>query len=301
MRRTKRDVVFDTVNVILLILITFLMIYPLYFTVLASVSNFFAVQNGDVLLWPVGFTLEAYQNVFRDSTIWRGYVNSIIYTVLGTIYNVSMTVCCAYGLSRPGLKGKGILNFFFVFTMYFGGGLIPSYLLIKDLGMINTLWVMIIPNGMGVFNMIITRTFYRSNFSNEIYEAAKIDGATEFRIFFSLALPLSGAIIAVMALYNGVGVWNSWFGGLLYITSPDKFPLALVLRTILTKFQDLNVHVTSTAHVTAEDSYNRMLNKAMQESMRYALIFISSAPVLMAYPFVQRHFVKGVMIGSLKG
>ncbi len=300
MKRTRSDVIFDTVNIVLLSLLTFLMIYPLYFTVIASLSDQVYVQAGQVILLPKGFTTEAYVNVFNNSIIWRGYMNTIIYTVLSIFYNVGMTISCAYALSRPGLKGKSIINLFFIFTMYFAGGLIPTYLLIKDLGMINTIWVMVIPNGMGVFNMIIARTYYRTNVSIEIYEAAKIDGASEFRFFFSVAIPLSGAIIAVMCLYTGVGVWNSWFGGLLYISSPSKYPLALVLRSILTKFENLEI-VQNKAIETAEDSMARIINQRKQEAMRYALIFVSSAPVLMAYPFVQKYFVKGVLLGSVKG
>ena len=300
MKRTLGDKIFDVVNVILLGILTFIMIYPLYFTVLASLSDQLYVQAGEVILWPKGFTLEAYTNVFKNDTIWNGYLNSIIYTITSTLYNVAMTVSCAYALSRPGLKGKGGLNLFFIFTMYFGGGLIPYYMLIKSLGFINTIWVMIIPSGMSVYNMIITRTYYRTNVSIDIYEAAKIDGSSEFRFFFSIALPLSGAIIAVMSLYAGVGMWNNWFGGLLYITSPSKYPLALVLRTILTKFEKLDI-VENKAVETAEDSLAKIINERKQEAMRYALIFISSAPVLIAYPFVQKYFVKGVLVGSVKG
>ena len=300
MKRTLGDKIFDVVNVILLGILTFIMIYPLYFTVLASLSDQLYVQAGEVILWPKGFTLEAYTNVFKNDTIWNGYLNSIVYTITSTLYNVAMTVSCAYALSRPGLKGKGGLNLFFIFTMYFGGGLIPYYMLIKSLGFINTIWVMIIPSGMSVYNMIITRTYYRTNVSLDIYEAAKIDGSSEFRFFFSIALPLSGAIIAVMSLYAGVGMWNNWFGGLLYITSPSKYPLALVLRTILTKFEKLDI-VENKAVETAEDSLAKIINERKQEAMRYALIFISSAPVLIAYPFVQKYFVKGVLVGSVKG
>ena len=299
LKETKGDKVFNVINIVLLTGLTLIMIYPLYFTVIASLSDIVKVNNGEVFFWPKGFQTEAYVNVFSNSTIWTGYRNSIAYTVLGTLYNVGMTISCSYALSRPGLKGKAVLNLFFVFTMYFGGGLVPTYLLVKSLGIINTMWVMILPGGMSVFNMIIARTYYRTNFSLEIYEAAKIDGANEFRIFFSLAIPLSGAIIAVMALYSGVGIWNSWFGGLLYITSPSKYPLALVLRGILTKFEEMNI-VVNKAAMTADDAYKKVLNDQMMQSMRYALIFVSSAPVLIAYPFVQKYFVKGVLVGSVK-
>ena len=301
MKRTRGDVIFDWVNCIILGLITFIMIYPLYLTIIASVSDIVAWQGGKVYLFPIGFNIEAYQNIYRDNTIWTGYMNSIIYTVIGTTYNVAMTIMCAYAMSRDNMKGKQFINLFFIFTMYFGGGLIPYYLLIKQLGWINTIWVMTLTNGMSVFNMIITRTFYRSNFSNEIYEAAKIDGAGELRIFLQMALPLSGSIIAVMALYAGVGIWNSWFGGLLYITSPSKYPLALILRTIIIEMANFDIQVTSSALQSASEQQRQLEISRMQESMRYALIFVSSAPVLIAYPFVQKHFVKGVLIGSVKG
>ena len=301
MKRTRGDVIFDWVNCIILGLITFIMIYPLYLTIIASISDIVAWQGGRVWLYPIGFNIEAYQNIFRDKSIWRGYMNSIIYTVIGTTYNVAMTIMCAYAMSRDNMKCKQFINLFFIFTMYFGGGLIPYYLLIKDLGWINTIWVMTLTNGMSVFNMIITRTFYRSNFSNEIYEAAKIDGAGELRIFLQMALPLSGSIIAVMALYAGVGIWNSWFGGLLYITSPTKYPLALILRQIIIEMANFDIQVTSSALESAEEVQRNLEVSRMQESMRYALIFVSSAPVLIAYPFVQKHFVKGVLVGSVKG
>ena len=309
MKRTRADKIFDAINVVLLTLLTFIMIYPLYFTIIASLSDQVQVQAGNVILWPQGITFDSYINVFSNQTIWIGYRNSIIYTVVATIYGVGMTIFCAYALSRPILKGKNIINLFFIFTMYFGGGLIPSYMLIKSLGLINSFWVMIIPNGMSVYNMIITRTYYRTNVSLDIYEAAKIDGASEYRFFFQIAIPLSGAIIAVMCLYTGVGMWNSWFGGLLYVTDPRKYPLALILRTILTKMEELIIARSSTRGGTAtsssvesvEDALARIENERMQAAMRYALIFVSSAPVLIAYPFVQKYFVKGVLVGSVKG
>ena len=303
MRRTRQDKIFDAVNVVLLTLLTFIMFYPLYFTILASLSDIKEVHLGHVFFWPKGTTLIAYQNVFQDTSIWNGYRNSIFYTAANIFYGVGMTITCSYALSRPGLKGRNILNLFFIFTMYFGGGLIPSYLLIQSLGIINTFWVMVIPNGMGVFNMIITRTYYRTNVSLDIYEAAKIDGASEFTFFFKIAIPLSGAIIAVMSLYTGVGTWNSWFGGLLYITSPSKYPLGLVLRGILIKNDKMRQsHMDTTElYLNLSDQLKQYENELAQERMRYALIFISSAPVLLAYPFVQKYFVKGVLVGSVKG
>ena len=300
MRRTRADKIFDAANVALLSIITFAMIYPLWFVIVASFSDIVKVNAGAVTIWPVGFQTDAYFNVFSNSFIWTGYRNSILYTFLATIYNVAMTLGCAYALSRPAFRGKGIINFFFIFTLYFSGGLIPSYLLMKTLGLIDTIWVMILPGGMGVFNMIITRTFFRTNIPLELYESAKVDGSSEFRFFFTIALPLSGAIIAVMCLYAGVGNWNSWFGGLLYINKPSRYPLGLVLRSILIRFEAVEIE-TAKSMISEEETILRLYRERMAQSMRYALIFISAAPLLIAYPFVQKYFVKGVLIGSLKG
>jgi len=300
MRRTGFDKIFDAVNITVLTLITAAMIYPLWFVIIASFSDIVKVNSGAVTVWPVGFQTDAYYNVLSNSFIWTGYRNTIFYTLAATAYSVAMTLGCAYTLSRPGFRGKGVINFFFIFTLYFSGGLIPTYLLMKTLGLINTFWIMVLPSGMSVFNMIITRTFFRTNIPLELYEAAKVDGASEFRFFFTCALPLSGAIIAVMCLYAGVANWNSWFWGLLYITSPSKYPLGLVLRSILIKFEQVEIE-TAKSLVSEEETLQRLYREQMAQSMRYALIFISSAPLLVAYPFVQKYFVKGVLIGSLKG
>ena len=300
MRRTFADKVFDAVNITLLSLITLAMIYPLWFVIIASFSDIVKVNAGAVTIWPIGFQTDAYYNVISNNFIWTGYRNSIFYTVSATLYSVAMTLGCSYALSRPAFRGKGVINFFFIFTLYFSGGLIPSYLLMKSLKLIDTVWVMILPSGMGVFNMIITRTFFRTNLPLELYEAAKVDGASEFRFFFTVALPLSGAIIAVMCLYAGVANWNSWFGGLLYINKPSNYPLGLVLRSILIKFEPVEIE-TAKSMLTEEEVRLKVYRENMAQSMRYALIFISAAPLLIAYPFVQKYFVKGVLIGSVKG
>ncbi len=299
-RRTMSDRAFDTVNLILLIIITLIIIYPLYFTVIASFSDPYEVVKGHVLILPKGITFEPYTNVFRNDDIWIGYKNSLINTVITVLYNLIVTIPAAYVMSRKGLKGKGALMAYFVFTMYFGGGLIPHYLLVKGLGLLNTRWALIIPAGFSVYNMIIARTFFMSNMPDELYEAAKIDGSSEFGTFFRIALPLSGAIIAVIALYVAVGTWNSWFPVLLYVTDKKLFTLQYVLRAILIQNQELSIiNVDSMDNTEAIASLMR--RKYMAEGMKYSIIFIASLPMLIAYPFVQKYFVKGVMIGALKG
>jgi len=294
------DRAFGIINTALVTIVMLIVLYPLYFTVIASFSNPYEIYKGNVLLYPAGFTWDAYKNVFKNSEIWQGYVNSIINTALTVVYSLAVTIPCAYVMSRKYFRGRGILTVFFVFTMYFGGGMIPGYLLIKQLGLINTRWALIVGGGFSVYNMIITRTFYTTNFPDELYEAARIDGANELRIFVSVALPLSGAIIAVIALYNAVGSWNSFFSVLLYIDSKKLYTLQYVLRNILIQNQQMTI-IESMNSMDSLQVEALLKRKLMAESMKYSIIFISSAPMLIAYPFVQKHFVKGVMIGSLKG
>ncbi|MGI6691662.1 MAG: carbohydrate ABC transporter permease [Christensenellales bacterium] len=298
MRRTRFDTVFDTVNVILLVIVMVIILYPLYFTVIASISDPWELMGGNVILLPKGFTLEPYTNIFRNNEIWVGYTNSLFYAGVGTIYALAVTIPTAFVMSRK-IKGHNFFMAYFMFTMYFSGGLIPTYVLIRNLGMLDTRAALIIPAGMSIYNMIIVRTFYMSSIPDDLFEAAKIDGANDFRIFFQIALPLSGAIIAVIALYCAVGHWNSYMGALIYLNNSDKYPLQLILRNILLENQTLkNIEVRSMDSLQMEAMMRRSM---MAESMKYALIFVSSLPVLIAYPFVQKHFVKGVMIGALKG
>ena len=297
--RSASDKLFDTVNIILLCFVGLIILYPLYFTVIASVSNPYPVMRGEVLLYPKEFTLEPYKNVFINDDIWMGYYNTIVNTVMVTAYNLVLTIPAAYVLARRGLKGRNIFMFIFVFTMYFSGGMIPGYLLVKQLGLINTRWALIIPAGMSVYNMIIARTFFQSNLSEELYEAARIDGCNEYGIFFRIALPLSGAIIAVVALYVAVGSWNSYFSALLYVSDRKLYPLQFVLRNILITNQQMKL--INTGSLSSKQIESMYRKKIMAESMKYSIIFISSLPMLIAYPFVQKYFVKGVMIGALKG
>ncbi|MBE6883541.1 MAG: carbohydrate ABC transporter permease [Ruminococcaceae bacterium] len=299
-RQTMSDKTFDIINLVLLLAITLVVLYPLYFTVIASFSDPYAVVRGEVLLFIKDFTIEPYKNVFVNDEIWIGYFNSIVNTAVSVIYNLALTIPAAFVLSRKTLKGRNIFMGFFVFTMYFGGGMIPGYLLVKNLGLMNTRWALIIPAGFSVYNMIIARTFFQSTFSEELFEAAKIDGCSVFGIFFKIVLPLSGAIVAVIALYVAVGHWNSWFGALLYITKKELYPLQYILRSILIQNQEMNV-ISTEGMQNAEMIQYFMRRRYMAEGMKYSLIFISSLPMLIAYPFVQKYFVKGVMIGAIKG
>ena len=297
MLKSKGDIVFGVINYILLLAIMVITIYPLYFIIIASVSNAHSVALGEVWFWPKGFNLNAYIDVFKEKSIWTGYLNTIVYTALGTLINLAVTIPCAYALAKKRLIGRNVIMGIFIFTMYFSGGMVPGYLLVKNLGMLDTIWAMIIPGAVSVYNMIITRTFFASSIPEELYEAAKIDGSSEFRAFFTIALPLSAAIIAVMALYYGVGHWNEYFNALIYMSNQDKFPLQLVLRNILIMNQNINM----TQSMTAEQAEYMAQQAQLAEAMKYAVIFIASFPVLAAYPFVQKYFVKGVMIGAVKG
>ncbi len=299
--RTRFDVVFDTVNTVLLVIIVLIMLYPMYFTVIASFSDPNQVQTGKAFLLIKGFNIDAYYNVFKNKNIWTGYLNSIYYTILGTLAGLSGTVTCAYAMSRKYLRGRKVLMVFFMITMYFGGGLIPSYLVNQTLHLVNTRTLMIIGGFFSVYNMIIVRTFYQTNFPDEIYEAAKIDGCRELGIFFRMALPLSGAIIAVIALYNAVGQWNSYFGALIYLSDQKKWPLQLILRNILIQNQGMGIDMDRLKSASADELAMMLKKQQLAETMKYSLIFISSLPMLIAYPFVQKYFVKGVMIGSIKG
>ena len=292
------DRVFFTINTILMIVFLFIMLYPLYFTLIASISDVNEVGLGNVYLFPKGFTLEAYQNVFINSQIWIGYRNTIVYTTGGVLYSLFIMLPAAYALSKKTLFARGVITWFFLITMYFSGGIIPTYLLIRSLGLLNTPWAIIL-GGTSVWHLVVTRTYFSNAIPNELYESASIDGAGEFTRFFRIALPLATPIIAVMALYQMVGYWNSYFNALLYINKQEMFPLQLVLRQILIANQSMYIDPSMTFDLDMEETILKMARLA--QSMRYALIFIASAPLLIAYPFVQKYFIQGIMIGSLKG
>ena len=294
-KRCREDVIFDTVIFIILTLILFIVAYPLYWVIISSFSDPTAVSAGKVLLRPIGFTLKGYAEVFKNSQVMRGFFNSIVITVVGVCVNLAVTLPTAYALSRDNFSGKKPITVFYMITMFFGGGMIPTYLVVKNMQLLNTIWALVLPGCLSVYNMIVARTFFKSNISEELYEAGEIDGCTQSRFFFQIALPLSKAIIAIMVLYYGVGHWNSYFSALLYIS--DQYPLQLVLRNILITNQTALSQTATTAAARAALQEQQQLI----DVMKYSLIIISSVPVLIMYPLVQKHFVKGVMIGSVKG
>lgn len=296
-KRCREDVIFDTVIFIILTLILFVVAYPLYWVIISSFSDPTAVSAGKVLLRPMGFTLKGYVEVFKNSQVMRGFFNSIVITFVGVCVNLAVTLPTAYALSRDNFSGKKPITVFYMITMFFGGGMIPTYLVVKNMQLLNTIWALVLPGCLSVYNMIVARTFFKSNISEELYEAGEIDGCTQSRFFFQIALPLSKAIIAIMVLYYGVGHWNSYFSALLYISDQDKYPLQLVLRNILITNQTALSQTATTAAARAALQEQQQLI----DVMKYSLIIISSVPVLIMYPLVQKHFVKGVMIGSVKG
>lgn len=260
---------------------------------MASFSSSHAVTQGKVLLLPVDFSLAGYKQVFSYSRVYTGYRNTIFYTVVGTFINVFMTLICAYPLARKGLPHKGFFTFLFTFTMIFSGGLIPTYLVVKNVGMLNTVWALLIPGAMSAYQIIITRTFLMNTIPEELLDSTKIDGCDDFRFFTEFVLPLSKAIIAVISLQYAVRHWNSYFSAFIYITNRNLHPLQVFLREILILSQmDAEDYV---------DPETAVAIQGMRDVIKYALIVVATVPILCAYPFLQKYFVKGVMIGSLKG
>lgn len=290
------DVFFDICNYAVVTIIFLIVLHPLVFVISSSISSPMAVMQGRVKLFPVGFDLTAYKTIFQYGDIFIGYRNSLFYSVVGTAINVILTVMAAYPLSRKDFYGRNVLMFIFTFTMYFGGGLIPSYLLVKDLGMINTIWAMMIPGALSVYNVIITRTFFQTSIPDGLLEAASIDGCGNTRFLLSIVLPLSGPIIAVNALFYAVGHWNSFFDALLYLSKRQLFPLQIFLREILVQNQIDYANVRSSGQIEELLKKQEVINL-----LKYALIVVASIPLMVVYPFVQKYFVKGLMIGSIKG
>jgi putative aldouronate transport system permease protein len=292
-RESRSDQIFNFINYSILTVVLVVILYPLIYVVSASVSDGAAVISGRVVLWPVDFSLAAYAKIFEYQRIWTGYGNTIFYTVFGTLLNVFMTLIAAYPLSRRDLYGRNYFLGLFIFTMFFSGGLIPSYLLVKDLGMLNTRSALIIPQALSVWNLLITITYFRVSIPSELQEAAELDGCNDFQYFIRILLPLSTPIIAVLGLFYAISHWNQFFAALIYLSKEHLFPLQLILRDILIQSQiDMNM---------MEDLQSMAAREAMRELLKYALIVVASVPVLMIYPFVQKYFVSGIMLGAIKG
>ena len=290
------DKTFDVANVVIMILLFFIFAWPLWFVVIASFSDPGEVWRGNVILFPKGFSIDSYTEILKYKEIWIGYRNTIFYTVVGTVINLFMTVCMAYPLSRKKFMPKNILMVLCMITMYFGGGLIPSYLVVKNLHMIDTVWAMMIPGCLSVYNMIIMRSYFVNSIPDSLEEAATLDGAGPVQYLVKVVLPLSKPVIAVIALYYMVGHWNDFFSALIYVNDKNLLPLQTFLRNLL---------VTNTVgNVSQTQNLNpELLQKKiyLAQTIKYSAIIVSTLPVLCIYPFVQKYFVKGVMIGSVKG
>ena len=291
-RTPFEDKIFYSITYAILLLLIVVILYPLIYVVSASISSAVAVASGRVVLLPVDISFDGYKAVFEHEDLLRGYSNSIFYGVAGTVINVSLTMMTAYPLARKRLPYKNGIMMLFTFTMLFSGGMIPNYILLKNLGMINTVFAMLIPGAISVYNVIVTRTFIQ-NIPDDIIEAAHIDGCSDFKMFFKIVLPLSKAVMAVITLYYFVAHWNAYFNAFIYLNDRRLYPLQIILREILVMNEVDQKLVT--------DSEAMMAMESRAEQLKYALIIVSSLPVIIAYPFVQKFFVKGVMLGSIKG
>ena len=292
-KRSKEDLIFDIFIYTFLGAFLLIVLYPLYFIVLASFSEVGAVNRGEVVFWTKGFNIEGYQRILCDNTIWRSYLNTFIYVGLGTSLSVIVTMMIAYPLSRSRFSGRNVIMLLLMITMYFSGGMIPSYILISKLNLRNTTFLMVILGCVSVYNIIVTRTFLKSNISDDLEAAASIDGCGSIQFFVRIVLPLSKAIMAVLVLYYGVGKWNDYMNPMIYLDDEERYPLALKLREIL---------LVATSGINYDTLDPTELEKRIQiaESMRYGVMIVSTIPVLCLYPFLQKYFVKGVMIGSVK-
>jgi putative aldouronate transport system permease protein len=288
------DKIIQRIMVIFIVLIVICVLYPLYYVLIASVSDPYDVYAGKTFFTPSGFTLEGYQKIFRQDSIMNGYINSIIYTVVGTLFSTFLVISTGYSLSKKDLPGRKIIMIFYIITMYFTGGLIPTYLVVAKTGLLNSMWALILPGGVSVFNVIVTRTYFETSIPQEMYEAATIDGCGHFKTFIKVVVPLSKPIIAVMTIFAMVAYWNDWFTALIYMNDKSKYPLQLVLREILIQSQ------ASAQSMSGMDGGYAEANR-ITELIKYSSMVVGAVPMLIAYPFVQKYFKTGLMVGAVKG
>lgn len=293
---TLSDKAFDRINIVFYSILVLIIAYPLVFIASASISNPSAVASGEMWLWPIDITFTGYEKVFENPEIWNGYKNTIIYTLLGTALHLVILLPCAYALSRKDIMGKKFIIWLILFTMLFNGGLIPTYLVVQSLGMLDTMWAIIIPNIVGAWSILVARAFFTQSIPDELVEASEMDGASNFVIFFKVVIPLSAPIIAVMALFHGVSLWNQYFKALIYLSDESLYPLQLILREILIIGQ-MSADVGGQGGLGGESLLQAIQNA---ELIKYAVMIVSTLPLLLIYPFLQRFFVKGVLIGSVK-
>ena len=296
-KKSWDDRIFDFLCSLFLISFVIVVIYPVYFVIVASFSDPTQVNSGALLLFPNEITIDGYKKVFSDMKVWRGYGNTLLYTIGGTLLGTSVVVLAGYALSRKEMLGRGFIMKLFVFTMYFSGGMISTYLVVQKLGLVNTFAIMIIMGSVSVYNIIVVRSFMGSNIHDELWDAAKIDGCGNGYFFVKVVLPLSKAIIAVMVMYIAVGHWNSYFTAMLYLTESKRYPLQLYLSEILFLTQATAMDPET---IRADPEYAERM-RVMAQVVKYCIIVVATAPIICVYPFVQKYFVKGVMIGSIKG
>lgn len=293
------DRTFVIINGLVLIMLFCLTLYPIIFVLSASISSPMVVNSGDLILLPKDITWHGYKKIFGEPEIWTGYLNTIFYTVVGTTINLLVTIPCAYGLSRRDVPGRNAIMTLFLITMYFSGGLIPAYLNVKELGLLHTRTIMLINGTVSVYNLIVSRTFFSSSIPWELHEAARVDGASDFMTFVKIILPLSKPILVVMALYYGVGHWNSYFVAMIFLKERETFPLQLFLREILLKSQMASMMIGDSVDAEAAKFMAQQADEA--NLIKYGVIVVATVPMLAIYPWLQKFFAKGVMIGSIKG
>lgn len=293
-RETRSDKIYGVFSHIIILLVMVILVYPIWAVVVASFSNPTELYKSSFHFWPETVTLDSYKLVFRDDSFLTGIWNSVKYTTVGTFINVILNICAAYPLSKRNFKGQSLLMKLFTFTMFFSGGIVPTYILINKMHLIDSFWVMILPSAIGTFNVILMRTYFQTNIPQELEDAASVDGCTNFKFLIRIALPLSIPIIVVVALYYGVGHWNDYFTAMMYLTKRQLYPLQLVLREILLENEAGKMLNVATDAAYAERMMSRM-------GLKYAVIVISTIPILVIYPFVQKFFSKGVMVGAVKG
>ena len=291
MKKSRQDKIVDFIIHAIAILMILIVIYPLWFIIIASFSNPADVANGKVWVWPKKWVLDGYRELFKQTAIWRSYANTIIYTLSGTLVALFVNITAGYAMSRKDMAGRKWINLFYIIPMFISGGLIPIYLIVKDFNLIDSFWVMIIPFSVSTYNIIVARTFFNSSLPEGLWESAQIDGCGTIRYFFQFALPLSKAIIAVIGLWTAVGIWNSWFNALIYLQSESLQPLQLLLRRILISNQSLLG--AATGEMASE-------LRRLSDMMKYASIVVSTIPIMCLYPFLQKYFNQGVMIGAIK-
>ncbi len=291
-RKTVSDVVFEIVNLTLLSIFCLIILYPIYYMLIVSLSNGYAVMRGEVKLLPVGLNLISYRAILQSPDIPRSYLNTLIYTGVGTLIAVAMTACCAYPLSRKKFYGRNLFTFMIIFTMFFDAGMISHFMVVDSLNMLNTIWAIVLPGAINAWYMVIMRTFFQQ-IPEELFESSYLDGANDLVIFYRVVLPLSGPTIATMVLFYAVGHWNSWLSALIYLDDKAKYPVQLIMRNIVLSGE--TTALSSSASALSGDM------GVIATNIKYAVVFITMLPILCVYPFVQKHFVKGVMVGALKG